>query len=179
MKALLYCCKNKPYINKRGDDITDYPDYVFDCEGINGKIAAECDYEVEKIKFNHIHERDDLGRLHNEWWWEYRGLNIGNYQCKLAKESCLDSDAIMDYLGNKDGYAINIKNLDIWNTPRSLERMGVKRPIKNITKALALRIAGFTLERYIIIPVKSELMCKVLNGECTTIVKKKILKEML
>ena len=179
MKALLYCCKNKPYINNRGNDITDYPDYVFDCEGINGSIPCDCDYEVEEIKLNE-YEYEDFNN--SPYWYSFFETQTLKGE-ELHKQSCLTYDELDEYLDiykEKEvyGYAIHIKNLDIWNTPRSLERMGIKSPIKNITKALALRIAGFTLERYIIIPVRPELMCKILNGECAIIIKKRVPKEL-
>ncbi len=218
LKALLYCPKGRPYLIHESGDY-DYNDmccsydnfctvnrqYFYDEglsleEALNGKIVAECDYDIEKIKFNHIYERDDSGRLHNEWWWEYRGLNIGNYKCELAKESCLDSDAIMDYLGNKDGKAIHIKNLHIFDEPKELsdyckfDEDGALIPITKAPQNMmnAVEHLGEPMyvenhyiglddyfENYVLISIRPELMCKILNGECTTIVKKKILRGML
>lgn len=75
MKLVLYCPKTKPYLF---DFILDqYPnryglyDTKKDCdseeEALNGKIVGECDFEVEKIEYKHIHERDKFGILHNEF----------------------------------------------------------------------------------------------------------------
>lgn len=193
MKALLYCPNSKPYLvygctNKYtmsyGYDTTYSEEIKNNLDCFNGKIIGECDYEVEEIKL--IETPEYAGSECNTFLYD---VSI-NFETKtlneddLCKQSCLTADKLDKYLdlyNEKEvyGYAIHIKNLDIWNTPRSLERMDVKSPIKNITKALALRIAGFTLERYIIIPVRPELMCKILNGDCTVIVKKKVLKEMI
>ena len=52
MKLLLYCTKKKPYLNDYTK--TEYcNEYVLmdkNVNALNGKIVAECDFEVEKIK---------------------------------------------------------------------------------------------------------------------------------
>lgn len=189
MKALLYCPKSKPYLvygctNKYimsyGYDTTYSEEIKNNLDCFNGKIIGECDYELEEIKLNE-YEYEDFNN--SPYWYSFFETQTLKGE-ELHKQSCLTYDELDEYLDiykEKEvyGYAIHIKNLDIWNTPKSLERMGIKGSIKNITKALGLRIAGFTLERYIIIPVKPELMCKILNGECTIIIKKKVLKDMV
>lgn len=194
MKLLLYCTKGKPLFLTYGDcDHGDYAtyfeeyvcdnryyDYEYDDKVIepkdflNGKIVGECDFEVSEIEFKQaFYLNGPLYITKRKEPFKYFSY------IDLLKESCLQDNEMLKYLGNKNGKAIHIKNLIVWNTPKSLERMGVKNSIKNMTRALALRVAGFTVERFIIIPVKPELMCKILNGECTIIVKKKVLKEMV
>ena len=151
MKALLYCKKVKPYLADFKGDYQTYSngkelDELFDkgfnpndiMSILNGKIVAECDIEVEKIVFKHIHERDKFGILHNESWYEYKGLNVTHYECDLAsksgfKDSSFLFDFLFDYLVDKegypqDGYAIHIKNLHIFNRPLELNRWTVKAP---------------------------------------------------
>lgn len=183
MKLLLYCTKGKEILwwNKKFDKgyqffmdgkynrlLDECPDFL-----LNGKIVGECDYEVSEIEFKQAFY------LNGPLYITKRKEPFKYYSyIDLLKASCLQDNEMLKYLGNKNGYAIHIKNLDIWNTPRSLERMGVKSSIKNMTRALTLRVVGQTVERFIIIPVHPELLCKILNGECTIIVKKKVLRGM-
>jgi hypothetical protein len=76
---------------------------------LNGKIVAECDFEVEKLtncgtSFM-IMKYDDLQE-------SYRYTN------KIARGSCLNYTDLRRYLGTKDGYAIHIKNLHIFDEPK-------------------------------------------------------------
>ena len=185
MKALLYCCKNIPYINKYGNDITDYPDYVFDCEGINGKIAAECDYEVEEIIANDVN-------LYDEYSIKYTTKNgyshiDDNFEA-LLDNSCLNAFELNDYLGGYGGYAIHIKNLKIFDESKKTSEYNTynrngKVHIADIPIYTAPQNMMYAFDYYgnpfVLISVRPELMCKILNGECTIIVKKKVLKEML
>ena len=182
MKALLYCCKNKPFINKRGNDITDYPDYVFGCEGINGSIPCECDYEVEEI---YLEEYDDYNdSIYSKTYYETKTLQEDD----LCKQSCLTADELDDYLKGENSYAIHIKNLNVFNEPRKLNFYMNKDSTKFIKKApqnMQVVIDGtyngmyYNNNKYILISIRPELLCKILNGECTVIIKKKVLKEML
>ena len=185
MKLLLYCTKGKPYLYKFDKEYI-LEDKQFWNDSLNGKIVAECDFEVEEIKFYHIHERDDLGILHNERWWEYQGLNIGNYKCELSEKSCLDSDKIMDYLCNDKGYAIHIKNLHIFDEPKELSDYYNRVPMmcsdkRSITSAPQnMRYAeDYFGHKRVLISIHPEWLCKILNGEKTIEVRKKVLKEML
>ena len=224
MKALLYCCKNKPYIDNRGNDITDYPDYVFDCEGINGSIPCECDYEVEEIELNE-YEYEDFNN--SPYWYTFFETQTLKKE-ELYKQSCLTSNELDEYLDfYKEtkiyGYAIHIKNLNVFDKPKELKdyykRLSSKEyytkvnelgyrpkewlnvpviiseyfavyrilePLKNAPQNMmyiceydhSTSIVDY-YKTNILIPVHPELLCKILNGECTIIIKKKILKEML
>lgn len=130
MKGLLYCTKQPPYLVKnnihilnKNKDITKWEvgnRYAYD-NWVNGKIIGECEYEVEEIKFYNSREK---GTFYS--WYEYKGLNIGDEDCKLLKNSCLTFDEISDYLLAKSGKAIYIKNLKIYDKPRDLDE--VKSP---------------------------------------------------
>lgn len=93
----------------------------------NGKIVAECEYEVEK--FNFISEqlyKDDVKKYNAE----IRKHN------EICKKSCLSATEIVFYLDTKAlgtknpngmiGYAIHIKNLHIFDKPKDLD--DVKSP---------------------------------------------------
>lgn len=180
-KLLLYCTKAKPILRDyRGKAIydrfvispTDRPFTSDDKQPIlNGKIVAECDFEVDKLtncgtSFM-IMKYDDLQE-------SYRYTN------KVARGSCLDYTDLRRYLGTKDGYAIHIKNLHIFDKPKELSEYGMDFPISPIVRAPQnMMYANGIGERYILISIHPEWLCKILNGEKTVEVRKKVLKEML
>lgn len=214
-KLLLYSCKAKPYLRDyRGKAIynrfvispSDRPFTSDDTQPIlNGKIVAECDFEVEEITPNNWNVET-----------EYR----------ILKESCLKEHQLFDYIIKGDEnekqnpfYAIHIKNLHIFDEPKELrdyihpfiscsnyeennfkksfcrnvcshnkdgERLNVwcdrnENWLQPITKAPQnmMRVDDKNDNQYILISVKPEWLCKILNGEKTVEVRKKVLKEMI
>lgn len=198
-KLLLYCTKAKPYLNcdygkdnheeYRGDWNIYLANKQDECSNIvNGKIVAECDFEVEKIEYKHIKERDKFGILHNEAWYEYKGLNISNEDCDLLSKSNLTDDEMWDYLINKDGYAIHIKNLHIFDKPKELNDYykfnGIYNDINNwktIDKAPQnmMKVYNRAGECHILISVRPKYLVDVLNGNKTIEIRKKIVKGMM
>lgn len=186
MKCLIYVTKSKPWLffdksinyyslsNKKVDN------------DLNGKIVAEFDGEVEEIEYKHIKERDDIGILRNETWYEYRGLNIGHYDCELSKKSCLSLNEIFDYLDNKNGYAIHIKNLNVFDKPRELDyyykfiNVDGKADAINLKRAPQNMCYAYDIHgnKYVVISVHPEWACKILNGEKTIEVRKQVLNCM-
>jgi len=209
MKMLIYCTKGtllqwhfkkileKPYMTY-GRKVKE-EDYESP-HTLNGKIVAECDYEVEKIIPINVEEDD----------YDY-GLFSGK---DLLKESCLSNDDIYEYLQDDDGeivnkgYAINIKNLHIFDESKELsDYMNYKITPKNqryenmvcdsccggdckkcdrwkewdyIKKAPQnMMYAYLGNDKYILISIKPEWLCKILNGEKTIELRKKVLKEMM
>ncbi len=171
MKLLLYCTKAKnKYDRLVRDEHYGKPFYLYGAitenfESLNGKIVAECDYEVEPIN-----RLCCCGFIFN--------TNTISYKELLAK-SCLSSNELESYLGNKDGYAIHIKKLHIFNESKELK-------YAHLTKAPQNMCYGWTLEEiyqlpevYIVISIRPEWLCKILNGEKTIEVRKKVLKEMI
>ncbi len=209
MKMLLYCTKSKPYlIHESGcydsDDMCcDYncfsvvdrqelynQDISLD-ETYNGKIVGECDFEVEEITYE----------LYGDLDWQHDYLPTTNTMgiCNLENASCLDRDEIKNYLKDNKGYAIHIKNLHIFDKPKELSEYMTydksydnmfgwafeeKEKYKPITKAPQNMIVVWLYENgkwvmYILIPVSSEEMCRIANKEQTTLIRKKVLKEVI
>lgn len=190
MKLLLYCTKAKPYLYRRDDDnfelsnklnsedINDYKKYY----GLNnGKIVAECDFEVEKI-----HKFYCCGFIVNTNTMCYR---------ELLGKSCLSDEEISNYSPN---YAIHIKNLHIFDEPKELNdyysqnqvdfieeselwrlKKGVSKAPQNMQKVYKYSFKDCKLNKYILISIKPEWLCKILNGEKTIECRKRILKEMM
>jgi hypothetical protein len=111
MKLLLYCVKAKPYLVKRNIFAGVEPSYFILKENVedklNGKIVAECDFEVEEIK---------VGEGGNNLITE----TLSDHN--LLKKSCLSLKDIVKYTEKIDnfGYAIHIKNLHIFDKPKEL-----------------------------------------------------------
>jgi len=181
MKLLLYCCKAKPYLYKdRGIKYTLSNNKLVDnaftkFNPINGKIVAECDFEVEKIyPVCYDYYQEDI-------FYETENLDYDG----LLEKSCLDNQQIDDYLLGDGGYAIYIKNLHIFDKPKELDNYFkyCKRIYENIEKApqnmCYVYENPFLDERNILISIQPQWLCKILNGEKTIEVRRKVLKGML
>lgn len=186
-KLLLYCTKAKPILRDyRGKAIydrfvispTDRPFTSDDKQPIlNGKIVAECDFEVEKIKWEDFPKYTDDGNIENFYMY-------ATWKCPqdyILEHSHLTFEQLDNYLGEyKEGYAIHIKNLHIFDKPKELSEYGMDFPISPIVKAPQnMMYANGIGERYILISIHPEWLCKILNGEKTIEVRKKVLKEMI
>lgn len=199
MKLLLYCTKAKPYlyktekpmIEKKFEDYHTQLNEAVLTENLNGKIVAECDFEVEELtncgtSFM-IMKYDDLQE-------SYRYTN------KVARGSCLDYTDLKRYLGTKNGYAIHIKNLHIFDEPKELSDYFTKqcqfgkcstcRYGKNniicstidipITKAPQNMMYVYDNGvKKILISIQPQWMCLILNRIKDVEVRRVVLKEML
>ena len=188
MKLLLYCTKAKPNLKDyreafMGFGIANH--YVG--ETMNGKIVAECDFEVEEIKYE----------------YEWKGYEDVSYftnnlsREELEKKSCLENKELRNYLRlkplccvkGKNGYAIHIKNLHIFNEPRELFNYETQeiwnntshyhRTIMKAPQNMMYCYGKNTGEKYILISIRPEWLVKILNGEKQIEVRKKVLKEMI
>ena len=191
MKLLLYCCKAKPYLkshseyeyNEKGA-IPETRKRIFTlcqdkCDYYNGKIVAECDYEVEEIKVLDCN---------------FRTFTL--FEKEILNKSCLTYHELFEYLKNRDnprGYAIHIKNLHIFDKPKELSEYDkyeyevfssnggcIGTEWKPIDKAPQNMMYVYDNgEKKIIISINPEWLCKILKGEKTIEVRKKVLKEMV
>ncbi len=182
MKLLLYCTKAKPYLYRQDDDCFELLNKLKneDTSGYkkyyglnNGKIVAECDFEVEEII-----------NYHNSVTYYTQSLN----QQELLNKSCLGICKLDNYLKGQNGYAIYIKNLHIFDEPNELsdyhisyfdKDLGMMRE-HHIEKAPQNMCKAFnTKNNYILISIHPQWLCKILNGEKTIEIRKKVLKEIL
>lgn len=157
MKALLYCTEGGKKIYDENGEL------------INGTIACTCEIEVERIE-NHKCGEVDM----------YATNTLGTYY--LEKQSCLTYEQLRDYLVGKDGYAIHLKSVDTKNIPdptvlrNSKFQMNVPIP-QNMCKVYWITPALETIP-YVLISVRPQWIEKILSGEKTIEVRKKVLKEM-
>ena len=211
MKLLLYCTKAKPYLYKTED--TTYPAYPIgyhtdkdlklklsntnELANLNGKIVAECDFEVEELMCDNYEDARDgyVGYFH-----ALPNDDFEEGEKELQKKSCLDELQINGYLQEHKGYAIHIKNLHIFEKPRDLrdyytnriytkiedvytDEIQIKgsewvRPIKQAPQNMMYAFDYYGTP-FVLISIKPEWLCKILNGEKTIEVRKKVLKEMI
>lgn len=170
-RLLLYCVKAKPYLNdyRLMEHCNQFVTMDKPYNALNGKIVAECDFEVEEIK--RINTVGD--------WFCYKN------QEEIMEKSKLDVNKFFDYLQGKNGYAIHIKNLNIFDEPKELskysKRIGNDFQVlgnapQNMMRCCEIK---YLIEDYILISIRPEWLCKILNGEKTIEVRKKVLKGML
>lgn len=206
MKLLLYCCKAKPYLYKtddtmiekmNGDYHTQLNKAVLNNNCLNGKIVAECDFEVEEILFK-CNEGQAL--IDSKGWKGYGYKTKSLNASELYKKTGMSFSMLDDYLttdvyceenNKKMGYAIHIKNLHIFDKPRELEdyedewEYPLEKAPQNMRRCYSTLYSNIEADMpirtdsYILISIKPEWLCKILNGEKTIEVRKKVLKEML
>lgn len=190
MKALLYCTKGKPYLYREDDDTFMLTNKIQDPEideiaekyyGMNnGTIPCECEYEVENM-------------FELPWEYGYITTSRDDYEC-IEKECCLSHEDLKHYLGDKLGKAIHIKNLHIFDEPKELDDYKIfdksyencfawafneEEKNKPVTKAPQNMMYVFDgNEKKVLISIHPEYLCKILNGEKTIEVRKKVLKCM-
>lgn len=191
IKLLLCCTKQKPYLYREDDDTfklenkqlnedtNEYKKYY----GLNnGKIVAECDFEVEEIIKNElISPRIILDVIQTKLL----------QPIDLSRKSCLSSEELKSYNPN---FAIHIKNLNIFDKPRELSEFAYK-PKNGYWKECWLQLDRVnnmkycyekhpvnntvTDKQYIVISVKPEEMCRILNKEQNILIRKRVLKELI
>lgn len=195
-KVLLLVKKEKPklYNTDKGLVLSDFElgEHFNNKVLLNGRIVAECEVEFEDIVYKHIHERDQFGILHNEAWYEYKGLNVSHYECDLTSRSGFeDSDTLFDYLfealRNKEGYsqdgkAIQIKNVtelnktidELW----AFDKQGLPYKTNVIKSGMRVSFARFMeLHEDIALWVSPKEAYNILNGKQDILIRKKFSKK--
>lgn len=193
VKVLLYCTKAKPFLFEYKTDDNQIL-YVTTRLGnadnlrinhkkvLNGKIVAECEVETEEIRLSEYPYYDDCSialldtpTLTND---------------ELLDKSCLHHNELNDYLIGQKGYALHISNLKIFDEPKRcqddfLYERKIEPNFYNVEyfrkapQNMMKVIDAYGDDEYILISVRPEWLCKILNGEKTIEVRKKVLKGML
>ena len=182
IKLLLYCCKqpHKLFNSDKGFVLSDWDlgDAYKDKTLLNGKIVAECDFEVEELtpyQYQGLRENMVVG---------YKGKTT-DYNALIDK-SKIGYCELDNYLKCNIGYAIHIKNLHIFDKPRELNECWANTNAwifsneKLYVAPQNMRYCGdWNLKKAILISIRPEWLVKILNKEKTIEVRKKVLKEML
>ena len=197
MEALLYCNKGKPYLylDSFADVASEYSSWYQIPEEAkgdtsliklgNGKVVAEIEYDLEDIKFIHVHKGGHYT------WYEYKGVNITDPDCErdICKESCMEFDDFFDVSRNNrtglpgDCKAYMIKDIKIFDDPKDIQAymQGTSRGnakfftrvgIKTVDDVIDI-FNGDSYKHYKLIRCSSKELYRILNGEQTIIVRKK------
>lgn len=168
----------------------------FSNDRLNGKIVAECEIETEEI--------EDKVSYFDSWFNEgHHTKTLSNKELEIR--SCLSYQDLIKYLGDGEpneviGYALHISNLKIFDKPLELKdtytreciwnkcsrcEYGKEGKIKCGTIDIPLSRAPQNMmwvwykgERYVLISIQSKWLCKILNGEKTIEVRRKVLNCM-
>lgn len=195
MKLLLGCKNIKPWLRNKHNVYGEYhcfPEKVIAAQYLNGKVIGECDFEVEEINTWKCPNIDGGYPIYN--------TKTLNHE-KIREKSCLTDIQLEEYFGYNNGYAINLKNLHIFDKPRELddyysnkelmleilkvwENFGLpdiddykEASFKQFPKNMCY--AYDEKESYIFLPVEPEEACRILKGLQTIIIRKTILKDMI
>jgi predicted transcriptional regulator len=192
MRMLLYSTKANKYERLVRDEHYGKPFYLCGAitenfESLNGKIVAECDYECE-----HLYNAYDVIDDNAFHYFDTDSLK----EKELIERSCVSNLELEKYFGKSNGYAIHIKNLHIFDEPKELSEVYsmkdigggllVTEPLKKAPQNM-MRVslykwnyAGANFDDIrILISIRPEWLCKILNKEKTIEVRRVVLKEML
>lgn len=199
VKALLYCTKAKPYLDEFQNLYAIHKTWLGKPDKpLNGKIVAMCDIETEKLHCACVPylNKNNLGYQHfldngvyKVNWNEKDSILIeeavvfernDNYIDTMLKNDelpkiCLSPQKIYDYVGlGKMFYLLHIINLKIFDKPKGLFEYNTKNAPQNMQNAY-----DENGNEYVLISIRPEWLCKILNGEKTIEVRKRILKGMI
>ncbi len=197
MKLVLCCNKSKPYLVQGAAkpmhtlSATNPFNFSwklvnkgFSNDRLNGKIIVECDFEVEPI-FCELFLRETIyGRKPEYLYYTKTSDNI-------EEALGLPYQYIDKYLEkNSYSYALRLTNIHIFDKPKELfdysriiETPYGEEPDKDIKKTPKTMISCCYLENDIwkkafMLSRTSQELCKILNGEQTTIILKRIPEEI-
>ena len=191
LKALWYCTKNKPYLIKNRfsglpylafKELEQDVDYAPQLERIklNGKIVAESDFEVEEI--TKVRNYYDMKPEAFDNLYYTRTLDCE----QLSIFSCMTTEQFDNYLKDKNGYAIQIRHLNIFDKPKKISDFykventyGIEPP-RYLIKAPQNMCYVFDCygNKYVLISARPEWLCLILNGKKDVELRRKVLKEM-
>lgn len=173
MKCYIYVTKSKQYLWKYHCISDDYNGNSFetsyskeehnsndDGEILNGKIVAS--FDLNKI--------EEMSIKYGEGWVTSSGLNINDIESK----SKVSRSNLYKYKGNsKYLYGWHIENLEILDKPLELSHFSLSKAPQSWC------YANVEDEECILISIKPEWVCKILNKEKTIEVRKTAPKELI
>lgn len=192
MKLLFYCTKSKPYLVKENDFNGGESKYkcIFQ-KGtenpiLNGYIVAEAEIDrVYRLKI----KKNDVPYLNDQY------VNTLYYEFTFLKKACLTNEQLIDYLknekGDHTGYAIYLKNVKPFYEPKHLSECYKKYcwqgfkflgthldPLEKAPQNMCYCCDKDEKNSFILVSIQPEWLCKILNGEKTIEVRRKVLKDM-
>ncbi len=190
LKLFLYCTDVTPYLlcepymdkNKPCRLLrTDIDKTIYNCvkeTAVNGKVVAECDFEIEE------HDETTID-------WLCMSLREKIIFSNMCKKANIDELECYKYANGKPLYAIHLKDLHIFNNPRELSNFNKiiettygEEPDTPITKApqnmmrCCYEKKPKEWETGVLISIQPKELCRILNGEQTILINKQVLNCM-
>lgn len=183
-KYLLYCTKGKPYLNC--DYGIDSPE---DYKGNWHIYTANNEKECTKIVNGTIIGGCDIDLVEEIYYLSWMNENLRE---RILKQSCLTDKQFNDYMNGKDTcYALHLSNVKVFEEPMelsefsTLEYVGKEGDFKSYyindlkrAPQNMCRVYDSEGNCYILISIKPQWLCKILNGEKKIEVRKQILNCM-
>ena len=139
-KTLIYCSKDKKSFNRIPEE------YQPLMRPLLGKVIGEfvCDkvYEIKNCGSQFLIDKD---------------IALTN---QVAKGSCLDYDDMRKYFGIKNGYALHISNLKIYDKPKELSEFNGYCKYQGMTKECLREDGEFCNYSYEYITVVHHIKCE-------------------
>lgn len=164
IKLLLYCTKSSPYLYHINNKWV-LSQKIIDGSFINGKIIAECDCDkIQIFTTECIANNPQLNQI----------LNL----------SCVPLSEVKKYQNNSPMlYAIHLKNLELLDEPLSFKNDFIYKNTygpETFKKAPQNMMTVYNRfgNKYVLISIKSRWICKILKGEKTVEIRRKILNEL-
>jgi predicted transcriptional regulator len=190
VKTLIYCTKatkKNDYLTKVWNNQYELSSLkeVSENDTLNGKIVCECEVDTEEI--------EDKVSYFDSWFNEgHHTKTMSNKE--LEKRSCLSYQDLCKYLGEGEptevvGYALHLSNIKVFDKPRELKECYyynsnfdylLKAP-QNMCYAfepIQFDEINIDMRRLVLISVRPQWLCKILNGEKDIEVRRKVLKGM-
>lgn len=170
-------------------------------QNLNGKALIQCDYDIEEIKtivLDNYSEDDTYKNIS----YTTKTLNAS----QLRQRCCKYYDDMVNCLNDNNGYAIHLKNIEILDEPKELSDFTVRSHrdydtmtcdsctntnikcencpnyyhYNNIVKMPKnlIKVCEWDLNDNILLSRNPKEMLQIISGEQTTIILKRILKEM-
>lgn len=201
VKLLFYTTKSRPWLIRIAQGLrhmlnSDKNPYDIhpDTTVLNGKIVAESNFAVEEIFYKDgTMFQAELGIL------GFRTTYM--YEDDLLSKSCLSYKQLNEYLrdSSPNGYAIYVRNLKEYDKPKELSDYFTEKSYNDINqiftdevmidgkwyrpinKAPQNMMYAYDSQgnKYILISVRPNWMCKILNKDKTLEIRRSVLKEML
>ena len=114
-KAYIYETKEskRRYLDDRFNSFLDNKSHYTDMGKVIGEFVCDKVYLI-KNQGSRFSVADEEQSVTNE----------------IARQSCLDYDDMVSYLGNKDGYGLHITDLKIYDKPKELSEFYVHKKVK-------------------------------------------------
>ena len=195
IKALLYCCINGKKLVKGLNG------YYLDCHsdnyywgkkmpspmGLNGKIVCDCEVDTEELLKDNYYD-ENLSYNKGKDFFALKGYQEFNEgQAILEKRSCCDEDMLNAY---KPNYALHLSNIKVFDKPRELKECYyynsnfdylLKAP-QNMCYAfepIQFDEINIDMRRLVLISVRPQWLCLILNGKKDIEVRRVVLKGMV